>query len=40
MTIYKDTELQSFLRQTGFRDVEIHKNEKGWLCVTARKGAA
>ena len=37
MTIYKDTELQSFLRQTGFRDVEIHKNEKGWLCVTARK---
>ena len=37
MTIYKDTELQSFLRQAGFRDVEIHKNEKGWLCVTARK---
>lgn len=37
MTIYKDTELKAALEQTGFRDVQIHKNQRGWLCVLARK---
>ena len=37
MTIYKDTELRATLEQAGFHDVEIHKNEKGWLCLLARK---
>ena len=37
MTIYKDTELKALLEQTGFHSVQIHKNDKGWLCVTARK---
>ena len=37
MTIYKDTELQDFLEQAGFDDIQIHKNPKGWLCVTAQK---
>ena len=37
MTIYKDAELKAYLEQTGFRDVEVHKNQKGWLCVSARK---
>ena len=37
MTIYKDTELKAALEQSGFRDVQIHKNQKGWLCVLARK---
>lgn len=37
MTIYKDTELKALLEQTGFHGVQIHKNDKGWLCVTARK---
>ena len=37
MTIYRDTELKAYLEQAGFRDVQVHKNEKGWLCVTARK---
>ena len=37
MTIYKDTELKALLEQAGFHGVQIHKNDKGWLCVTARK---
>lgn len=37
MTIYKDTQLKAMLEQVGFRQVETHKNGKGWLCVTARK---
>ena len=37
MTIYKDTQLKTMLEQVGFRQVETHKNGKGWLCVTARK---
>ena len=37
MTIYKDTELQDFLEQAGFHDIQIHKHPKGWLCVTAQK---
>ena len=36
MTIYKDTELKTYLEQAGFHDVQIHK-KKSWLCVTARK---
>ena len=37
MTIYSDTQLKAALEQAGFSDMEVHKNEKGWLCVTARK---
>ena len=37
MTIYRDTQLRDMLEQAGFRDVEIHKIQKGWLCVLARK---
>ena len=37
MTIYKDSELRAYLEQAGFHDVEIHKNERGWLCLLARK---
>ena len=37
MIIYKDVELKANLEQAGFRDVQIHKNKWGWLCVTARK---
>ena len=36
MTIYKDTQLKTYLEQTGFHEVQIHK-KKGWLCVTAQK---
>lgn len=37
MTIYKDTELNVYLKQARFQDIQIHKNKAGWLCVTARK---
>ncbi len=37
MTIYRDAQLKAALEQAGLSDVEVHKNEKGWLCVTARK---
>lgn len=37
MTIYKDVQLKAILEQAGFRDIQIHKNEKGWLCILAQK---
>ena len=37
MTIYRDVELKAYLEQAGFRDIQIHKNERGWLCITAQK---
>ena len=37
MTIYNDVELQAALEQVGFHDIQIHKNGKGWLCVTGQK---
>ena len=37
MTVYTDSELRAYLEQVGFGEVQVHKNEKGWLCVTARK---
>lgn len=37
MTIYRDTQLQAMLEQAGFHAVQIHKNKKGWLCITAQK---
>ena len=37
MTIYKDVELRDYLEQTGFCAVQIHKDKRGWLCVTAEK---
>lgn len=37
MTVYTDSELCAYLEQAGFGEVQVHKNEKGWLCVTARK---
>lgn len=33
MTIYKDAQLKAALEQAGFRDVQIHKNERGWLGI-------
>ena len=38
MTIYTDVQLKAALEQASFQDVEIHKNGRGWLCVTAVKG--
>ncbi len=37
MTIYKDSQLKNALQQAGFSKVDIQKNSKGWLSVTAQK---
>ncbi len=37
MTIYTGDELCEALKQAGFHDVQIHSNQKGWLCVTCQK---
>lgn len=37
MTIYTPADLKSALEQAGFGAVQLHRNEKGWLCAAARK---
>ena len=37
MRIYKDTQLKAALEEAGFRDVQIYKHKRDWLCVLARK---
>ena len=37
MTIYRDSQLKNVLKQAGFSKVDIHKNSKGWIAVTAQK---
>ena len=37
MTIYKDVQLKDALEQAGFGTIQVYKNTKGWLCITARK---
>ena len=32
MTIYRDVQLRAMLEQTGFRNIQVHKNRKDWLC--------
>ena len=39
MTIYRDVQLKAVLEQAGFCDIQIHNNNRGWLCVTAVKPA-
>lgn len=40
MTVYTAAELTAALRQAGFGSIQVHKHPRGWLCVTAEKGAA
>ncbi len=37
MKIYTADELTQVLTKAGFTDIVMHKNDKGWLCATARK---
>lgn len=37
MKIYTADELTQLLTKAGFTDIVMHKNNKGWLCATARK---
>ena len=39
MTIYKDVQLQAMLEEAGFQNIQIHKKNKGWLCLLAQKTA-
>lgn len=37
MTIYNAAQILTTLNQAGFRDAKVSKNDKGWICVIARK---
>lgn len=37
MTIYNASQILTALNQAGFFDAKVEKNDKGWICVTARK---
>ena len=37
MTIYNAAQILTALNQAGFTDAKADKNNKGWICVTARK---
>ena len=37
MTIYNGSQIKECLEQSGFDHIHIDKNNRGWLCVTARK---
>ena len=37
MTIYRDSQLKKTLEEAGFSKVNIQKNRKGWIAVTAQK---
>lgn len=37
MVIYSEEQLTGYLKNAGFGDIAVHKNEKNWLCVIARK---
>ncbi|MBQ7767413.1 MAG: class I SAM-dependent methyltransferase [Oscillospiraceae bacterium] len=35
MTIYNGDQIEEMLQKAGFTDIQIHKNEKDWICVIA-----
>lgn len=35
MTVYRSEDLKCLLLETGFQTVQIHKHEKGWMCLEA-----
>ena len=37
MTIYHADQILAALNQAGFSNAKVEKNEKGWICVAARK---
>lgn len=37
MTIYRDVQLKTALEETGFIDIQTHKDKRDWLCVTGQK---
>ncbi len=37
MKIYRAGQLKALLEESGFRQLQIHQNARGWLCITAQK---
>ncbi|MDO4371555.1 MAG: methyltransferase domain-containing protein [Clostridia bacterium] len=37
MTVYRGIQLHALLAKAGFQHIQVHRNKKGWLCITARK---
>ena len=37
MMIYNGEEIRAALEQASFDGIQIYKNDKGWICVTAQK---
>ena len=37
MTVYRDAQLRTLLERAGFADVQVHKDRRGWLCLSAKK---
>lgn len=37
MTIYNGDQIKAVLEQAGFSGIRIEKNDKGWICVSAKK---
>lgn len=35
MAVYRGEDLKKRLLKTGYQKVELHKNKKGWMCLTA-----
>lgn len=35
MTIYSGEHIREALHRAGFTDIQINKNEKGWICTTS-----
>ena len=36
MKIYRAGQLKALLEESGFRQLQIHQNARGWLCITAQ----
>ncbi|MBQ8233716.1 MAG: class I SAM-dependent methyltransferase [Lachnospiraceae bacterium] len=37
MVIYTSEQLKQYLEEVGFTNIEARENDKGWLCITAKK---
>ena len=40
MTVHREDALRAALEAAQFRDIQVHRNAKGWICILARKGEA
>jgi ubiquinone/menaquinone biosynthesis C-methylase UbiE len=38
MTVHRGEDLERRLVDLGFREVQVHRNDRGWMCLTAVRG--